>query len=526
MEPRFSPSLPNHLRTHAFHLARYVKGWGVEIGAHDNPIPGLAPLYIDRVPELEGRRCQVDRLGRADALPLRDHSVDYVASSHVLEHVANPLRALREWCRVLRHRGLIYFVVPDCRHTWERHRSPTDARHFITDFAAEVDEHDATHIEEFVGGIDWPACFPHHSPDQLLQEREGMLRQLRTTAARGETIDIHFHAFDPSTVRGLFDAFAQLPACRSRLELLTVQDHFPASCPNGILAIARVHHLDFPARLLGWRHRRLTRTHPSFPLLPTSPVTTLPTTMPDPSSPPAAASLPPSGALDDVVRREAFFRLATLRTFRELERTITEQSLKIDALNDELGARNTYIHDLHARREDFVRAVQAAHADLEHFARHLATAEDERAAARAEITRIKSAPGWWVFKKLIPPPPAATPAVALARSLAFTYHLPVSPFRLYREPTFTLRGWAFPVDGRAVTAIRARLGDREFIGRAGLDEPEVAQTHDLAATANPRPGFEVTFATPAGRHELRLEAQLENRDWFEILATPIWSTAP
>lgn len=244
------------------------------------------------------------------------------------------------------------------------------------------------------------------------------------------------------------------------------------------------------------------------------------------SQPPTASSPAPPDPLADVARREAWFRLKTIEDLRALQTTLDEQRLKIDALNDELGARNTYIHDLHARRENFVRAVQAAHADLEHFARHLAAAEDERTAARAELARIKSAPGWWVFKKLIPPPTAATPAVAAARPLAFTYHLPVSPFRLYRKPSFTLRGWAFPADGRAVTALRARLGDREFIGRAGLEEPEVAQTHDLAATANPRPGFEVTFATPAGRHELRLEAQLENRDWFEILATPIWSTAP
>src|SRR6266850_2632272 len=40
-----------------------------------------------------------------DASGIADESYDFVAASHVLEHVANPLGALREWKRLLKPSG-------------------------------------------------------------------------------------------------------------------------------------------------------------------------------------------------------------------------------------------------------------------------------------------------------------------------------------------------------------------------------------------------------------------------------------
>ena len=103
----------------------------------------------------------------------------------------------------------------------------------------------------------------------------------------------------------------------------------------------------------------------------------------------------------------------------------------------------------------------------------------------------------------------------------FTYYLHTSPFRVYHEDAFTLRGWAWPQDGRPVTSVRAVVDGRSFIGRYGLEEPEVIARHG-AQPANPRPGFEVRFETPPGRHLLSLEAQLEGAEWRWIMRTSIW----
>ena len=109
--------------THEEKVARWIGPGkiGVEIGAFKSPIPGLAPrpIYVDRFRDYAGARCLADYYGDATELPFRDNSLDYVVTSHVLEHVPNPVKALAEWYRVLRPGGIIYCLVPDRRYTWD-----------------------------------------------------------------------------------------------------------------------------------------------------------------------------------------------------------------------------------------------------------------------------------------------------------------------------------------------------------------------------------------------------------------------
>ena len=50
--------------------------------------------------------------GHAAGIPLFDSTVDYVISSHVLEHVPDPLRAFHEWERVVKPGGYFLMIVP------------------------------------------------------------------------------------------------------------------------------------------------------------------------------------------------------------------------------------------------------------------------------------------------------------------------------------------------------------------------------------------------------------------------------
>jgi SAM-dependent methyltransferase len=50
--------------------------------------------------------------GHAEDIPLKDNRIDYVLSSHVLEHVPNPLNAFYEWDRVVRPEGYVLMIVP------------------------------------------------------------------------------------------------------------------------------------------------------------------------------------------------------------------------------------------------------------------------------------------------------------------------------------------------------------------------------------------------------------------------------
>ena len=59
--------------------------------------------------------------GAGEALPFASESFDLVCSFQVLEHTADPARALAEALRITRPGGLLYIVVPNYNSFWESH---------------------------------------------------------------------------------------------------------------------------------------------------------------------------------------------------------------------------------------------------------------------------------------------------------------------------------------------------------------------------------------------------------------------
>lgn len=96
-------------------------------------------------------------------LPLvPDNTYDFVLSSHSLEHIANPVRALHEWKRVTRPGGSLILVLPDYRRTFDHRRPSTPVGHMFEDYLRNVGEDDTTHVSEVLqlhdveidGGLD------------------------------------------------------------------------------------------------------------------------------------------------------------------------------------------------------------------------------------------------------------------------------------------------------------------------------------------------------------------------------------
>ena len=79
-----------------------------------------------------------------------DETMDFVCSSHLLEHLANPLKAIAEWKRVIKTDGIIYAGVPNKRYTFDHKRHRTPLNHLIEDFEKDVDQTDKTHIQEYL----------------------------------------------------------------------------------------------------------------------------------------------------------------------------------------------------------------------------------------------------------------------------------------------------------------------------------------------------------------------------------------
>jgi SAM-dependent methyltransferase len=75
--------------------------------------------------------------------------VDYLLSSHCLEHCPNTIKVLREWIRVLRSNGYLFLVLPHGERTFDRGRELTTLSHHIEDFDRNVSFEDMTHWPEF-----------------------------------------------------------------------------------------------------------------------------------------------------------------------------------------------------------------------------------------------------------------------------------------------------------------------------------------------------------------------------------------
>lgn len=118
---------------------------GVEIGASAlNPFPGVRAWNLDqkdsdvwrRAQERQGRSAaRIDVHADAGRLPVADGALDFVLASHVVEHMPDTLRALREWDRAVRAGGILFLIVPHPERTFDRGRPRTPVEHHLADFA-------------------------------------------------------------------------------------------------------------------------------------------------------------------------------------------------------------------------------------------------------------------------------------------------------------------------------------------------------------------------------------------------------
>jgi len=225
---------------------------GVEIGAFKTPIPGIHPIYVDKFSVYANERCLADFRGEATALPFKDNSLAYVVSSHVLEHVANPIKALIEWNRVLRPDGIMYIVVPDRRFTWDSRRELTSVGHMLDDYWAATTAVDETHIDDFVDNVEWSTYSPATAAAEVAEAKAKLKNLYWATIKSGSEINIHFHVFEPQNIRELVESVSRDSRFSVSWEVLDIQERFPDENPNGILIVVKVKK-GLAQRIASWR---------------------------------------------------------------------------------------------------------------------------------------------------------------------------------------------------------------------------------------------------------------------------------
>ncbi|WP_419572322.1 methyltransferase domain-containing protein [Rheinheimera sp.] len=181
-------------------LYRLARGVGVEIGPGPRPQihngPGVEVSYVEEAgPEQWAALYKSDisrdawekdgyRIGKAHDLPVADASLDFIFSSHVLEHLFNPLGHLEHWKRKLKPGGVILAVVPAVDGTKDFVLPPTDITELIEEHAAGGFALRAQHYERWVR-----AQQPHHKDPRAVALKY-----------EAERFSIHVHVWDYMTI--------------------------------------------------------------------------------------------------------------------------------------------------------------------------------------------------------------------------------------------------------------------------------------------------------------------------------------
>jgi SAM-dependent methyltransferase len=111
----------------------------------------------------------------------------FVLASEVLEHCANPLKAIAEWKRVLRPRGIMVLSLPHKAKTFDHRRPYTSFAHLEDDFGKDIGETDLTHLDEILD-----------LHDLSLDPAAGSWTEFRQRAQRNaQSRCLHHHVFSP-----------------------------------------------------------------------------------------------------------------------------------------------------------------------------------------------------------------------------------------------------------------------------------------------------------------------------------------
>jgi SAM-dependent methyltransferase len=192
--------------------------YGIEIGGPSSVFKNMLPVY-QVVAGLDGVNFSSDtvwegRIKAGNTFKYDDHKsgrqfiseatdlseiatarYDFLLSSNCLEHVANPIKALAEWKRVIKPGSGLILVLPNKEGTFDHRRPVTKFEHLLEDFTRDVGEDDLTHLDEILVlhdlRMDPPAGDLEHFRQRSLENFDN-----RT---------LHHHVFDVELIERMLD---------------------------------------------------------------------------------------------------------------------------------------------------------------------------------------------------------------------------------------------------------------------------------------------------------------------------------
>jgi SAM-dependent methyltransferase len=122
---------------------KYLDGLkGIEIGGSAHNPFGLDTINVDYTDAIDtvfkqaeiklcGEALKVDIVAEANNLPFRDETKDFIINSHLIEHLFDPISAIKEWLRVIKKGGYIFIICPHKDRIDGENRNNTTIRELI-----------------------------------------------------------------------------------------------------------------------------------------------------------------------------------------------------------------------------------------------------------------------------------------------------------------------------------------------------------------------------------------------------------
>ncbi|MEP5764921.1 MAG: methyltransferase domain-containing protein [Halieaceae bacterium] len=168
-------------------LLKLAKGKGLEIGP--GPHPQVKPsfssdvYYIEQMPPEDWNRLynkegkyKVDsrlwdryKIGDANDLPFSDNSLDFIFSSHVFEHLANPYGHLEHWRDKLKPDGKVLAVVPDLYGTKDAPHNPSEPHEWDDEYEQGLWQPTLEHYIRHV-----TLNMPGHDPREVMKQNRSI----------------------------------------------------------------------------------------------------------------------------------------------------------------------------------------------------------------------------------------------------------------------------------------------------------------------------------------------------------------